>query len=68
MSDLAASAARPEALLMMLGAAGRDEVENVVELYEGLAEAGVPVRGGDTTRASYVVVGVTAVGRSERVP
>ncbi len=40
----------------------------MVELYEGLAEAGVPVRGGDTTRAEQAVVSVTALGRSERVP
>ncbi len=67
-SDLAASAARPEALLVTLALPGEIELEDVVELYEGLAEAGVPVRGGDTTRASEVVVGVTALGRSERVP
>ncbi|HYK06223.1 MAG TPA: thiamine-phosphate kinase [Gaiellaceae bacterium] len=67
-SDLAASAARPDALLVTLALPGTVEVAQVVELYEGLAEAGVPVRGGDTTRASEVVVSVTALGRSERVP
>ena len=67
-SDLAASAAKPEALLVTLALPGDVDVESVVELYEGLAEAGVPVRGGDTTRADQVVVSVTALGRSERVP
>ena len=67
-SDLAASAARPEALLVTLALPGETEVEAVVELYEGLREAGVPVRGGDTTRAGEVVLTVTALGRSERVP
>lgn len=67
-SDLAASAARPEALLVTLAAPPTVRVEDVVELYKGIAAAGVPVRGGDTTRADAVVVGVTAVGRSERVP
>jgi thiamine-monophosphate kinase len=67
-SDLAASAARPEALIVTLALPGWVEVERVVELYEGLAEAGVPVRGGDTSRAAEVVLSVTAVGRSERVP
>ena len=67
-SDLAASAARPEALLVTLGAPPTVRVEDVVELYKGIAAAGVPVRGGDTTRADSVVVGITAVGRSERVP
>jgi thiamine-monophosphate kinase len=67
-SDLAASAARPEALLVTLAAPPEVRVEQVVELYKGIAAAGVPVRGGDTTRAAAVVVGVTAVGRSERVP
>jgi thiamine-monophosphate kinase len=67
-SDLAASAARPEALIVTLAVPAALEVERVVELYEGLAEAGVPVRGGDTSRATEVSLGVTAVGRSERVP
>ena len=67
-SDLAASAARPEALLVTLALPGEIELDDVVELYEGLTEAGVPVRGGDTARANEVVVGVTALGRSERVP
>jgi thiamine-monophosphate kinase len=67
-SDLAASAARPEALLVTLAAPPTVEVEDVVELYKGIAATGVPVRGGDTTRADVVVVGVTAVGRAERVP
>jgi thiamine-monophosphate kinase len=67
-SDLAASAARPEALLVTLAAPPRVHVEEVVELYRGIAAAGVPVRGGDTTRSEQVVINVTAIGRSERVP
>jgi thiamine-monophosphate kinase len=67
-SDLAASAARPEALIVTLAAPGETRVEDVLELYAGLAEAGVPVRGGDTTRADAVLLSVTAIGRSERVP
>lgn len=67
-SDLAASAARPEALIVTLGAPGGVEVEQVVELYEGMAEAGVAIRGGDTTSADRVFLSVTAIGRSERVP
>ena len=39
-----------------------------MELYEGLAEAGVPVLGGDTSAAESLVLSVTALGRSERVP
>jgi thiamine-monophosphate kinase len=39
-----------------------------VELYEGLVEAGVPVIGGDTTSAEQLVLSVTAIGRSDRVP
>jgi len=67
-SDLAASGARPEALLVSLGLPGETELDEVVSLYAGIAEAGVPVRGGDTTEAASVFVGVTAVGRAERVP
>jgi thiamine-monophosphate kinase len=68
LSDLAASAATPEALIVTLGLPPDTSVGAVVELYEGLAEAGVPVRGGDTTAADRVVLSVTALGRSQRVP
>jgi thiamine-monophosphate kinase len=68
LSDLAASGADPLALLISLGLPAETELENVLELYAGLNERGVPVRGGDTTRADRVVLSVTALGRSERVP
>jgi thiamine-monophosphate kinase len=67
-SDLSASAAEPEALVVTLALPAKTRVADVVELYEGIAEAGVPVRGGDTTRSDRVVLSVTALGRSERVP
>jgi thiamine-monophosphate kinase len=67
-SDLAASGAEPLALLVSLGLPTETEAESVLELYAGLNERGVPVRGGDTTRAGRVVLSVTALGRSERVP
>jgi thiamine-monophosphate kinase len=68
LSDLAASGADPLGLVVTLGAPGSTSVEHVLELYEGIAETGVPVVGGDTTRADSVVLSVTALGRSERVP
>ncbi|HYX76288.1 MAG TPA: thiamine-phosphate kinase [Gaiellaceae bacterium] len=67
-SDLAASGARPDSLLVSLGVPPAVELDDVLELYGGLAEAGVPVRGGDTTEADDVFVTVTALGRSQRVP
>jgi thiamine-monophosphate kinase len=67
-SDLAASGAEPLAHLVAFGAPGDTELADVVELYEGLNEPGVPVRGGDTTRAQSVLLSVTALGRAERVP
>ena len=67
LSDLAAAGARPHGLIVTLGAPGDTSLADVVELYEGMAEAGVPVVGGDTTRADGLVLGVTAIGRSERV-
>lgn len=67
-SDLSASAARPEALIVTLALPPHVEVSDVVELYRGMAETGVPVRGGDTTRSERVLLSVTALGRSERVP
>jgi thiamine-monophosphate kinase len=68
LSDLAAMGAEPEALLVSLGLRPAEEADNVFELYEGMKEGGVPVLGGDTVSAEAVVVTVTAVGRSERVP
>ncbi|MGZ4388916.1 MAG: thiamine-phosphate kinase, partial [Gaiellaceae bacterium] len=68
LSDLAASGAEPEALLVTLGAAADTEVDDVLELYEGLNEPGVPIVGGDTTSAQLLMLSVTALGRSERVP
>ncbi len=68
LSDLAASGAVPEALLVSLALPASTETEDVIELYEGIVEAGVPVVGGDTTAAGAVLISVTALGRSERVP
>jgi thiamine-monophosphate kinase len=68
LSDLAAAGAEPEALLVSLGLSPQTHVEDVLELYAGLNEPGVAVIGGDTTRAERVIVTVTAIGRSERVP
>ena len=68
LSDLAAMGAEPEALLVALALPSEAEAEEIAELYAGLNEPGVPVAGGDTTRAETVVITVTAVGRSERVP
>ncbi len=68
LSDLAASGAEPEALIVSLGAPADTRFEDVLELYEGLNEPGVPVRGGDTSAADCLQLAVTALGRSERVP
>jgi thiamine-monophosphate kinase len=68
LSDLAASGADPLALLVSLALPAETEIDDVLELYAGLNERGVPVRGGDTTRADRVVLSVTALGRAERVP
>ena len=67
-SDLAASGADPVALLVSLGLPPETELEEVLELYAGLNERDTPIRGGDTTRAECVLLSVTALGRSERVP
>jgi thiamine-monophosphate kinase len=68
LSDLAASGATPEALLVTLAAPASSLTADVIALYEGIGEAGVPVVGGDTTSAAEVVISVTALGRSDRVP
>jgi len=68
LSDLAASGAVPIGLVVTLAAPRWTRVEDVVELYEGLAETGVPVVGGDTSAGDTIVLSVTALGVSERVP
>jgi thiamine-monophosphate kinase len=68
LSDLAASGADPEGLIVTLALPPEAVVEDVLELYEGLNEPGVPVIGGDTSRAETVLLSVTALGRSDRVP
>jgi thiamine-monophosphate kinase len=68
LSDLAAAGAEPEALIVSLAAPGEVEAEAVFELYEGLRETGVPVKGGDTSRGDRLYLSVTAIGRSARVP
>jgi thiamine-monophosphate kinase len=68
LSDLAASGAEPEALIVSVGLHEGIELGRIVELYEGLNEPGVPIVGGDTTEAARVFLSVTAIGRSERVP
>jgi thiamine-monophosphate kinase len=68
LGDLAALAAEPVGLLVGLAVPREIGDAAIVELYEGIAEADVPVLGGDTTAAGEFSVSVTAVGRSERVP
>jgi thiamine-monophosphate kinase len=68
LSDLAASGADPEGLIVSLAAPGATHLADIVALYEGIAESGVPVLGGDTTAADHVLLSVTAIGRSDRVP
>jgi thiamine-monophosphate kinase len=68
LSDLAAMGAEPEALLVSLALPLDTEAAAIGKLYEGLNEPGIAVAGGDTTRAEELVIAVTAVGRSERVP
>ena len=68
LSDLAAAGAEPDGLIVSIGLPGETALADVLELYEGIAETGVPVLGGDTTAADRVYLSVTAVGRSDRVP
>jgi thiamine-monophosphate kinase len=68
LSDLAAMGAEPEGLLVSLALPPETQVHDVLELYEGLHEAGVPVLGGDSAAAPGVFLGVAALGTSRRVP
>jgi thiamine-monophosphate kinase len=68
LSDLAASGADAHGLVVTLAAPGETRLDDVLELYAGIAETAVPVVGGDTSSAPQLVLSVTAVGRAERVP
>ena len=68
LSDLAASGADAGGLVVSLAAPPETSVDAVLELYEGMTDTGVPVLGGDTSRAAQLVLSVTAIGRSGRVP
>jgi thiamine-monophosphate kinase len=68
LSDLAASGAEPEGLIVTLAISAETELDDVLELYQGLGDSGVPVLGGDTSASDRLVLSVTALGRSERVP
>jgi thiamine-monophosphate kinase len=68
LSDLAASGATPVGLLVTLAVPETTFTADVISFYEGIAEAGVPVVGGDTTSSERVVISVTAFGHSARVP
>jgi thiamine-monophosphate kinase len=68
LSDLAASGAGADGLIVTLAAPPETNVDDVFELYAGIAETGVPVVGGDTTRSAQLVLSVSAIGRAERVP
>jgi thiamine-monophosphate kinase len=68
LSDLSASGAHPEGLVISLAVPAATGAGEVIELYEGIAETGVPVVGGDLTSSDTVMLSVTALGHSERVP
>src|SRR3954469_20452435 len=68
LSDLAASGADAEGLIVTLAAPAETNIEDVLDLYGGIAETGVPVLGGDTSRSRSLVLSVTAVGRAKHVP
>src|SRR4051794_10150213 len=63
LSDLAASGASPEALLVTLVAPVDTQAADVIELYRGVAEPGGPALGGVTSRGPTPVVSPTGLGR-----
>jgi thiamine-monophosphate kinase len=65
-SDLAAMGARPVLATIALGLPAEAGLEDVAELYRGLAQTagacGMAIVGGDLTRAPALTIAVTAVG------
>jgi thiamine-monophosphate kinase len=64
LSDLAAMGARPVCLLAAFGLP--DGYQRADELAAGIASHGVPLAGGDLSRAGELTITVTAIGRAER--
>ena len=68
-SDVAAMGGEPEFALVTLGLPGSAGVEQLDELYSGVAEAceayGVVVAGGDIVRAESMFITVALIGRAE---
>ncbi len=68
-SDIAAMGGRPEMALVTLMVRPDIEVEDLDELYRGLAEAAeamdIVIAGGDIVRAEELAISVTATGRAE---
>jgi len=64
LSDMAAMGAEPVCLLAAMGVP--EGFSAVAELAAGMAEHGVPLAGGDLSRAPALTVTVTAIGRAER--
>jgi thiamine-monophosphate kinase len=70
-SDIYAMNGKPQQLLVSLGIGSRFSVENIEELYSGIALAckkyGVDLAGGDTTSSlTGLTIGVTAVGSADQ--
>jgi thiamine-monophosphate kinase len=64
LSDLAAMGARPVALLAAFGLP--PGFEDAPAIAAGMSEHGVPVAGGDLSRAPVLIVAVAAIGRAAR--
>jgi thiamine-monophosphate kinase len=64
LSDLAAMGARPLCLLASFGLPG--EAGEAGELAAGVAAHGVPLVGGDLTRARELIVSIAAIGAARR--
>ncbi|HEY3765303.1 MAG TPA: thiamine-phosphate kinase [Gaiellales bacterium] len=64
LSDMAAMGAEPVCLLAAFGLP--DGFAGAAGLTAGMAEHGVPIAGGDLSRAPVLVVSVTAIGRADR--
>ena len=66
LSDIAAMGGTPKLALVSLALPGNTEVDDILELYEGIlemaAEYNVAIAGGDTTSAPIVVINITVLG------
>jgi thiamine-monophosphate kinase len=66
LSDIAAMGGTPTSLFLSLGLPSDFDLQNIKQIYAGLAKAGVPILGGDMVSADQVIINLTVLGEVKK--